>query len=90
MNQHVSHSNLPKFNSNKSQTTAILYQQPTAGEMKISRMQKVKNLAHNIVAATLVIGCISSPIFVIRGCADDVDRQHAQAVQYQAKFGVAK
>ncbi|RKG31465.1 hypothetical protein [Acinetobacter tianfuensis] len=90
MNQRVSHSNLPKFNANKSQTSEILYQQPTAGEMKTPALGKAKNFAHNLIAVALVIGCISSPIYMIRGCADDVDRQHAQAVQYQAQFGVSK
>ena len=34
MNQTASHSQTPKFDSNKSQTSQILYQEPTPEEMK--------------------------------------------------------
>ena len=90
MDQPVSHSNLPEFSSNKSQTTQILYQEPTASEMTISFAQKAKSWWQNFIAVAIVIACISSPILIIRGCADEVDRQHAQAVQYQAQFGNGK
>jgi hypothetical protein len=58
--------------------------------MKVTFSQKLKVWGQDLFAAAVVIACISSPIFVIRGCADDVDRQHAQAVQYQAQFGGGK
>ena len=90
MKEIASHSNTPQFSADKSQTTARLYQHPTPAEMKVTFSQKMKVWGQDIIAGAVVIACISSPIFVIRGCAKDVDRQHAQAVQYQAQFGGGK
>ncbi|MGE8541932.1 MAG: hypothetical protein ACN6NX_11545 [Acinetobacter sp.] len=90
MNQHISHSNTPQLSADKSQTTARLYQHPTPAEMKVTLIQKAKAWGQDLFAAAVVLACISTPIFVIRGCAEDVDRQHAQAVQYQAQFGGGK
>lgn len=90
MTEHISHSNTPQFSADKSQTTARLYQHPTPAEMKVTFIQKAKAWGQDLFAAAVVLTCISTPIFVIRGCAEDVDRQHAQAVQYQAQFGSGK
>lgn len=90
MKETASHSNTPQFSADKSQTTARLYQHPTPDEMKVTFIQKAKAWGQDLFAAAVVIACISTPIFLIRGCADDVDRQHAQAVQYQAQFGGGK
>ena len=90
MNQPSSHSNTPQSGTHKSQTTARLYQHPTPAEMKVTFSEKAKAWGQDLIAGAIVIACISTPIFLIRGCANDVDRQHAQAVQYQAQFGGGK
>jgi len=90
MTERISHSNTPQFSADKSQTTARLYQHPKPAEMKVTFIETAKAWGRDFIAAAVVIACISSPIFVIRGCANDVDRQHAQAVQYQAQFGGGK
>ena len=90
MNKTASHSNTPQFSADKSQTTARLHQHPTPAEMKVTFSQKAKAWGQNFIAGAVVLTCISTPIFIIRGCAGDVDRQHAQAVQYQAQFGGGK
>lgn len=90
MNKTESHSNTPAFSKNESNTKPVLYQHPTAEEMKVPFIQKAKVWGQDIIAAAVILTCISTPIFIIRGCADEVDRQHAQAVQYQAQFGSGK
>ena len=86
MTEHISHSNTPQFSADKSQTTARLYQHPTPAEMKVTFSQKMKVWGQDLFAAAVVISCISTPIFLIRGCADDVDRQQAMAVKHQLQF----
>lgn len=50
MDQSVSHSNTPEFDVVESQTTAILYREPTQEEM----YSKPVNLFKNICAALLI------------------------------------
>jgi hypothetical protein len=49
MNQPVSHSNTPAFDVVESQTTAILYQQPTHEEMHSKPVNIFKNLCAGLL-----------------------------------------
>ena len=75
----------------KSQTTPILYQEPTQAEMHPSFIQGAISTLQNI-SLVVVIGAafIFTSLTVMRGCADDVERQHAMAVKHQIQFGVAQ
>jgi hypothetical protein len=90
MNKTASHSNTPVFAENHSCTKPVLYQHPTAAEMRTPFSAKAKAWGRDFLAAMVVVACIASPIFMVRSCSDDVDRQHAQAVKYQAQFGGGK
>ena len=86
MTQTASHSQTPEFDTNKSQTTAILYQQPTFAEQRTSIKDSVKAVLKELAAISLVLITISSVTLTVRSCADDVDRQHAQAIKHQLQF----
>jgi hypothetical protein len=90
MNQRVSHSNLPEFGATKSQTSAILYQEPTLEETKPQHKPLVE-LAKNFAAGTLLmISIFSIGLLILKGCADDVEHQKAMAVKHQMQFGSGK
>lgn len=81
MTQTASHSQTPEFDTNKSQTTAILYQQPTEAEMrKPSLLLRLGDL----MAATVLIVIVSAlTLMAVHGCSNDVDRQERMAVKFQ-------
>ena len=90
MNQRVSHSNLPEFGATKSQTSAILYQEPTLEETK-PQHKPVIELVKNFAASTLLmISIFSIGLLILKGCADDVEHQKAMAVKHQMQFGSGK
>lgn len=90
MNQRVSHSKLPEFGATKSQTSAILYQEPTEEETKPQHKPFVE-LAKNFAASTLLmISIFSIGLVILKGCADDVEHQKAMAVKHQMQFGSGK
>lgn len=75
----------------KSQTTPILYQEPTQAEMHPSFIQGAVSTLQNISLGFVLVGAfIFTPITIMRGCADDVERQHAMAVKHQIQFGGVK
>jgi len=84
MTQTASHSQTPEFDTNKSQTTAILYQQPTEAEMrKPSLLLRLGDL----MAATVLIVIVSAlTLMAVHGCSNDVDRQERMAVKHQLQF----
>lgn len=75
----------------KSQTTQILYQEPTQAEMnpsfKDSAFSTLQNVSLIVIIATVFI---FTTLTILHGCADDVDRQHAMAVKHQLQFGGVK
>ncbi|WP_338562474.1 hypothetical protein [Acinetobacter sp. KS-LM10] len=75
----------------KSQTTQILYQEPTQAEMNPSFIQGAISTLQNI-SLIVVIGAafIFTSLTIMRGCADDVERQHAMAIKHQIQFGGGK
>ena len=90
MNQRVSHSNLPEFGATKSQTSAILYQEPTLEETK-PQHKPVIELVKNFAAGTLLmISIFIIGLMILKGCADDVEHQKSMAVKHQLQFGSGK
>lgn len=75
----------------KSQTTQILYQEPTQAEMnpsfKDSAIATLQNISLFVI---LAVAFAFTSLTVLRGCADDVDRQQAMAVKHQLQFGGVK
>lgn len=86
MNQTHSHSQTPTFIKNESNTKPVLYQHPTASEMRPSFGAKAKAVLKEVAAISLVGITIVSTVFTVHSCSDDVDRQHAQAVKHQLQF----
>ena len=86
MNQRTPHSNLPEFGTTKSQTSAILYQEPTLEETKPQHKPFVE-LAKNFAASMLLVICVFSiALVILKGCAEDVEHQKAMAVKHQLQF----
>ena len=86
MNQTASHSQTPEFDTNKSQTTSILFQPPKPEEMHLSFWAKSKAVFKEVAAISLIGITVVSTVFTVRGCSNDVDRQQAQAVKHQLQF----
>jgi hypothetical protein len=86
MNQTHSHSQTPDFDTNKSQTTSILFQPPKPEEMHLSFWAKSKVVFKEMAAISLIGITVASTLFTVRGCSDDVDHQQAQAVKHQLQF----
>ena len=77
------------YKPQKSQTTQILYQEPTQAEMHPSFIQGAIATIQNISLIVIVaVAFIFTSLTVLRGCADDVDRQHAMAVKHQVQVGI--
>ena len=74
MNQTASHSQTPKFGNNKSQTTSVLYREPTYEEMH----GKTANIFSNICAFLLL-----SVLFFGLACMfiAQADKESAQQVE---------
>ena len=79
---------MPEFETNKSQTTAILYQQPPSKKQiaKSYKRAKAKAWMQDAMAVLVVFGTIGSVPFMVQSCSDDVDRQQAQAVKHHLQF----
>ena len=78
-------------NNPKSQTTQILYQEPTQAEMHPSFIQGAIATIQNISLLVIIaVAFIFTSLTVLRGCSDDVDRQQAMAVKHQLQFGGVK
>jgi hypothetical protein len=86
MNQTHSHSQMPKFETNKSQTTSILFQPPKPEEIHVSFWAKAKAVLKEIAAISLIGITAASTVFMVHSCSDDVDRQQVQAVKHQLQF----
>lgn len=71
MSQHVSHSQTPKFDSNKSQTTPLLYREPTAQEQRPRRTQvflaNVKEFTLFAVGGTVCYAVITLVVYGLFG-----------------------
>lgn len=89
MNQIPSHSQTPEFDTNKSQTTSILFQPPKPEEMRLSFGAKAKAVFKEVMAVSLIGITVASTLFTVRGCSNDVDRQQAQAVKHQLQFSAS-
>ncbi|MFV5507426.1 hypothetical protein [Acinetobacter sp. 197] len=58
MNQYPSHSNMPTFVKNESNTKPVLYQHPTAKEMRTSRWAKIKaDIRDFLIFIVIAIAC---------------------------------
>ena len=71
MSQRVSHSQTPKFDSNKSQTTELLYREPTAQEQRPSRIKialvNAKEFALFAAIGTICYAVITFVIYSLFG-----------------------
>ena len=90
MTQTASHSQTPEFDTNKSQTTSILFQPPKPEEMRLSFGTKAKAVFKEVAAISLIGITVASTLFMVRGCSNDVDRQERMAVKHQLQFGGAQ
>ena len=87
MNQTHSHSQTPEFDTNKSQTTSILFQPPKPEEMRLSFGTKAKAVFKEVMAVSLIGITVVSTVFTVRSCSDDADRQAVEAVKFQMEVG---
>lgn len=65
-----------------SQTTQILFQEPTEEEMYGKPRSFLADLCTFLLLLSLVIGLVA----MLRSCADDTETQAVQAHAYNAKF----
>ncbi|WP_111884006.1 hypothetical protein [Acinetobacter sp. CFCC 11171] len=79
MNKFVSHSNTPQFNANKSQTSARLYQHPTAKEMKPSKAKK--RIGDFFAIALLISIFFGLVLMAFYKHAEQMDRQAVVAIK---------
>ena len=77
MNQSVSHSNTPEFDVVESQTTAILYREPTQEEM----YSKPVNLFRNSCAGLVVFISLASMVYIAVVADDNVAVQQMQKAE---------
>ena len=77
MNQSVSHSNTPEFDVVKSQTTAILHQEPTQEEM----YSKPVNLFKNVCAGVLIFTLFFSMVYIAVVAGDNVAVKQMQKAE---------
>ena len=71
----------------KSQTTQILYQEPTQAEMNPSFIQSAISTLQNISLIVVISAAfIFTSLTILRGCADDVERQTLQAIKIQTEL----
>ena len=89
MTQTHSHSQTPEFGHIPS--TGILRQQPpsTVQIAITNKRAKAKAWMQDTMAVLVVLGTIGSVPLMVRSCADDVDRQQAQAVKHQLQFSAS-
>lgn len=89
MNQIPSHSQMPTFVKNESNTKPVLFQHPKPEEMRVSFSAKAKAVLKELAAIVVVVTTIGSVTLMVRSCSDDVDRQHAQALKHQLQFSAS-
>ena len=89
MNQIPSHSQMPEFIKNESNTKPVLFQHPKPEEMRPSFWAKTKAVLKEVAAVGVIIATISSVTLTVRSCSDDVDRQHAAALKHQLQFSAS-
>lgn len=77
MNEAVSHSNTPEFGVVKSQTTAILHQEPTQEEM----YSKPVNLFKNVCAGVLIFTLFFSMVYIAVVADDNVAVKQMQKAE---------
>ena len=90
MKQTASHRNTPKFDQHKSQTSQILYQEPTLEEMHQKHNRAVEFLKNFSAVTLLLLSIVGLALVMLKGCADDVEHQQAMAVKHQLQFGGVK
>ena len=74
----------------KSQTTQILYQQPSS-PVKLDWRDILSTTLKNICAGAIVAVCFFSiALLSLRGCKDEIERQTAMVVKYQLSMGAEK
>ncbi|MCU4621338.1 hypothetical protein KTJ54_04320 [Acinetobacter radioresistens] len=66
----------------KSQTTQILFQEPTQEEMYAKPRSIFADLCTFLLLLSLIIGLVA----MLRSCADEAETQAVQAHAYNAKF----
>ena len=91
MYQNPSHSQMPEFTKNESNTKPVLYQHPPSSEQlaKSNKRAKVKAWSQDAFLVVVLLGTIGSVPFTVRSCSNDVDRQHAAALKYQLQFSAS-
>ena len=91
MNQNPSHSQMPEFDANKSQTTSVLFQHPPSSEQlaKSNKRAQVKAVLKEVAAISLIGITVVSTVFTVRSCSNEVDRQHAAALKHQLQFSAS-
>ena len=89
MNQIPSHSQMPTFVKNESNTKPVLRQHPKPEEMKVSFWSKAKPVIKEVAAISLIGITVASTVLTVRSCSNDVDRQHAQAIKHQLQFSAS-
>lgn len=83
MNQIPSHSQMPAFNTKKSQTTAILHQEPTFEEM----YGKSANILANLFAFLLIAITVLALSYMYQSSSEkEIQHQMAQELVRQAEY----
>ena len=83
MTNHPSHSQTPAFDTNKSQTTAILHQEPTYEEM----YGKPVNIFANLCSFLLIlITVLALSYMYLRSSEREVQYQTEQSLARQAEY----
>ena len=88
MNQNPSHSQTPKFDTDKSQTSQRLYQHPTQAELE-NKHPILKRIGDFTAAAVLIITVVTFTLMTVKGCSADVDRQEHAAIKHQLQFSAS-
>ena len=89
MNQIPSHSQMPTFVKNESNTKPVLYQHPKPEEMRVSFWSKAKPVIKEMAAIALIGITVASTVLTVRSCSNEVDRQHAAALKHQLQFSAS-
>ena len=89
MNQIPSHSQMPTFIKNESNTKPVLYQHPKPEEMRLSFWVKTKAVLKEVAAISLIGITVVSTVLTVRSCSNEVDRQHAAALKHQLQFSAS-
>ena len=80
MNQTASHSQTPEFDTKKSQTSAILYREPTHEEMQ----PEPSNMLGNIIAFLLIaITVLALSYMYLRSSEKEIQFQEEQSIARQ-------